>query len=103
MGSGYTVEGQKTGEEKHGGLQIEIIPSFPERLRGWLKSDSVPAESAAFRMLHHRSEWMKEHKTPRGLGLAVGDSIRGYPIPPFKEVPCVMSDLVGSQIGRAHV
>ncbi len=28
MGKGYTVEGQVTGEEKFGGLQIEVLPSY---------------------------------------------------------------------------
>ena len=31
MGSGYTVEGQVTGEEKFGGIQIEVTPSYRRR------------------------------------------------------------------------
>lgn len=75
MGSGYTVEGQKTGEEKHGGLQIEIIPAYRRGLKSWL-SDNVgePAPNDIFTLV----QTLDETSTPVELGFKAGDVLRQY-------------------------
>lgn len=92
MGSGYTVEGQKTGEEKYGGLQIEIIPSYERRLRTFL---SGSAERLTTDELFDQSRELNEDKTPLELGLSVGDKIRSYPPIPTYWAPYAISDLTG--------
>lgn len=93
MGSGYTVEGQKTGKETHGGLQIEVIPSFEKNLRTWIKSpdSSLSSTELQDQLLYHR---LYEYKTPRELGLVVGDKMRLYPKKAFDVVPCILSDVI---------
>lgn len=80
MGSGYTVEGQKTKEEKHGGLQIEVIPAFSQLLRWWSK-DTDPGFIANYtgHEIVDKRDGLDEMKTPRELGLGIGDTIRSYP------------------------
>ncbi|OAG42872.1 hypothetical protein AYO21_02823 [Fonsecaea monophora] len=90
LGSGYTVEGQKTGEEKHGGLQIEIIPAFQERLRTWAKDQT--GDISASDLEYGR---LNEHSTPRQLGLGVGNTIRLYPEKAVEYVPATVADMVG--------
>lgn len=50
LGMGYTVEGQITGEEKHGGLQLEVFGPKPgrlvERRRFELEACAAPAPCA---------------------------------------------------------
>lgn len=41
LGLGYTVEGQLTGEEKHGGLQLQSYPAKPGRLPRQAYDDDV--------------------------------------------------------------
>jgi hypothetical protein len=95
VGSGYTVEGQKTGEEKHGGLQIEIIPRLQPELRVWMKSAGIPIDPEKFPELSlSPSHRLEERKTPRHLGLAPGEKIRSYPPLAFKKMPCSVSDIV---------
>ena len=96
VGSGYTVEGQKTGEEKHGGLQIEIIPSFRRNLRTWLKEeDAQPKvwDPSAVTSMFHSGPF--ETSTPKEQGLIPGDVIRSYPDPAFKTFEYHISDMVG--------
>lgn len=40
LGLGYTVEGQVTGEEKHGGLQLQAYPAKPGRIP-WYEDDGA--------------------------------------------------------------
>lgn len=87
VGSGYTVEGQKTGEEKHGGLQIEVIPSYMPGLAKWLVKD----EEAA---LYNSGLFVQEIKTPRELGLGPGVQIKSYPPMPTYQRSCMVKDLV---------
>lgn len=102
MGSGYTVEGQKTGEEKHGGLQIEIIPSFETDLRTWIKdADATDDPENLQRTLPMIT--LDEHKTPLELGLAVGAKIRSYPQLVFEQAGCTMSDIVKDHELEGHV
>jgi hypothetical protein len=93
VGSGYTVEGQKTGEEKFGGLQIEIVPSFEPQLRTWLPEpigrDTMPDSF----------DWpsvLDEQKNPSELKLNPGTKIRSYPSPPTYSAPYQISDLAGN-------
>ncbi len=92
MGSGYTVEGQKTGVEKFGGLQIEIIPSYEERLRTFLPE---PTGSSTLNDLLDLSCILDEEKTPLELGMRPGAKIRSYPSMPTYWASCVISDLTG--------
>jgi hypothetical protein len=92
VGSGYTVEGQKTGEEKFGGLQIEIIPSFESGLRLWTPAPghhSTTAESFDW------SEVLDEHKTSNELGFKPGDRIRSHPPNPTHAESPEISELTG--------
>lgn len=86
MGSGYTVEGQKTGEEKHGGLQIEITPAYRSGLAKWLIEETDAA-------LDDQSLFLDDTKTPVELGLKPGQRIRSYPPDPIYTRPSVVADL----------
>ena len=94
MGSGYTVEGQKTGEEKFGGLQIEIIPSFQKNLRVWLRDPTDGTEQMATSASFDWSNILNEQKTPSELMLNPGAKIRSYPPAPTYPVPYEISDLM---------
>ncbi|RFU29847.1 hypothetical protein B7463_g6513, partial [Scytalidium lignicola] len=104
LGSGYTVEGQKTGEEKHGGLQIKIIPSYEENLRLWIKEGKDGMKEGVSTGTFDRSACLDERKTPRQLSLVSGDKIRLYPANPTFSVPYTISDLTGDiQSGEIHI
>ncbi len=64
MGKGYTVEGQVTGEEKFGGLQIEVVPSYEgfDQKRFARKS---------------KTDWetLAQRRTPRSYHLRHGDRL----------------------------
>lgn len=76
MGSGYTVEGQKTSEEKHGGLQLEVTPELIPGKRFWSYAKNhrviLPKESDSY--------GLDELRTPRELGCNIGDVLRSYPV-----------------------
>ncbi|KAF2021493.1 hypothetical protein BU24DRAFT_417132 [Aaosphaeria arxii CBS 175.79] len=80
LGSGYTVEGQKTKEEKHGGLQIEIIPEYQQKLRWWYKHSDPPVNKSnqTGGSCVDLSLGFDENKTPAELGFKAGDVIRSY-------------------------
>ena len=95
VGSGYTVEGQKTGEEKHGGLQLEIIPSYQANLRSWVNGN-FHIESSALEDVYgdpFRNSRLDEKKTPRQLGLSPENTLSAYPRQAYKAVPCTISDV----------
>ena len=71
VGGGYTVEGQITGEENFGGIQIEVIPSYKKLDR---MSFSYETEEGIRRNI-------KEAQTPRGYGLVGGSKISVVPNP----------------------
>lgn len=70
VGSGYTVEGQVSGKETFGGIQIEVIPSYE-------------CNSCTFKHLDEQAKYvyMTENSTPRSCGLKNGDMIKKAPIP----------------------
>jgi hypothetical protein len=103
VGSGYTVEGQKTGEEKHGGLQIEIIPSYEKNLRIWTKSSDVPTNPDKLLDFFASSSTLAESLTPAELGLSPGAKVRSYSAPAILNVHCKISDLVGGDGNEAHL
>ena len=83
MGSGYTVEGQKTSKEQHGGLQIEITPELLPKRRLWsFSKDKYIVKSA-----RGFSSDLDEMKTPEQLGRDIGDVLRSYPTDSTYEVP----------------
>lgn len=96
MGSGYTVEGQKTGEEKHGGLQIEIIPSYQQRSKVWLREPLNGVEPEITEALFGWSSFVDEFMTPSELKLGPGDTIRCYPATPTYEEPLEIAELDGN-------
>lgn len=104
MGSGYTVEGQKAGEEKHGGLQIEIIPAYRQREQNWLAA-AEEEELQEPRLYHDR--YLDESKTPAELGMVAGAKVRLYPSPPSYDRPGEVGDSVlekeASCIGVAYL
>ena len=93
VGSGYTVEGQKTGQEKFGGLQIEIVPSFQTNLRTW---QLAPTDQDRRVVPFDFSKSLDEQKTPSELGLEAGVKIRLYPSHPTYWAPYQIRDLIGT-------
>ncbi|CAN9264703.1 unnamed protein product [Alternaria alternata] len=100
LGSGYTIEGQKTAKEKYGGLQLEVTPEALPEQRFWsyakhqyfsiideglkfvnvidVESDSTPEQADSFRPLVC-SDGLNENSTPEQLGCKIGDILRSYP------------------------
>ncbi|KAL4787455.1 hypothetical protein BJX76DRAFT_363397 [Aspergillus varians] len=70
LGSGYTVEGQVSGAESFGGIQIEVIPSYDEArctfTRSVVQGPDLP---------------MAEHETPGDYQLKSGDIVTMTPFP----------------------
>jgi hypothetical protein len=93
VGAGYTVEGQKTGEEKFGGLQIEIIPSYERGLRTWQLEPTGQGRST---VLFDESKNLDERKTPSELKLNPGVKIRSYPSRPTYWATYQISELIGT-------
>lgn len=87
MGSGYSVEGQVTGKEKFGGLQIEVIPSYRRNLNAWGYAPKPGEPEQAY------FPELDEEKTPADLGLKPSDKLRVHPYPPFAMVPIQISNL----------
>jgi hypothetical protein len=92
VGSGYTVEGQKTGEERFGGLQIEIIPSYERGLKTWQLEPTGQGRST---VLFDESKSLDEQKTPSQLKLNPGVKIRSYPSRPTYWAHYQISELLG--------
>ncbi|CAN9310331.1 unnamed protein product [Alternaria alternata] len=93
VGSGYTVEGQKTSKEQHGGLQLEITPElFPEQRLWSYSKDKYIVKSA-----HDSSNGLDEMKTPEQLGGKIGDILRSYPADSTYEEPFKMKHLARSE------
>ncbi|KAK2846370.1 hypothetical protein FQN49_005792 [Arthroderma sp. PD_2] len=76
LGSGYTVEGQKTGEEKFGGFQIEMIPSYTQGVKKYFRE---PLPSETVESICEGVGRLDELKTPLELGLKPGSNIRAFP------------------------
>ena len=101
MGSGYTVEGQKTGEEKLGGLRIKITPAYITGLRSWM-SDTIaePAPNDIFAYVKR----LEETRTPAELQRKAGDILRQYPSKDSTVGPRQVSDMDdGSGNGEIQV
>lgn len=92
MGSGYTTEGQKTGQEKYGGLQIEVIPEYQRGLRTWLPDNLTGAfmKDILDGILYHG---LSEISTPLELHLQHGQKIRSYPPSLTFEKPIEIANL----------
>ncbi|KAL4751101.1 hypothetical protein BDW72DRAFT_212901 [Aspergillus terricola var. indicus] len=70
LGSGYTVEGQVSGKEKIGGIQIEVIPSYEQHTHAFSYStEQGHIKDAA------------EHDTPGDYALKDGDKVTMAPKP----------------------
>lgn len=82
VGGGYTVEGQITGEENFGGIQIEVIPSYKKLDR---MSFSYETEEGMRRNV-------EEAQTPRDYGLVGGNKISVVPNPPTFVRPTKIRD-----------
>ncbi|CAN9137106.1 unnamed protein product [Alternaria alternata] len=89
LGSGYTVEGQKTSKEQHGGLQLEITPElFPkQRLWSYGKDKHIVKSARGF------PSGLDEMKTPEQLGRNIGDVLRSYPADSIYEEPLKIKHL----------
>ncbi|KAL2867674.1 uncharacterized protein BJX67DRAFT_352058 [Aspergillus lucknowensis] len=70
LGSGYTVEGQISGKECFGGIQIEIIPSYDEHRYKFTHEDTRGSYVG-----------MDEHRTPRDYRLNGGDTVTMAAVP----------------------
>lgn len=81
VGSGYTVEGQKTGEGKYGGLQIEVIPVYKRNQRKWLTG--LAAKKYMWTLgFCENPLFFNEMRIPAELSLGLGDTLRMYPSEP---------------------
>ncbi|EUC44956.1 hypothetical protein COCMIDRAFT_26816 [Bipolaris oryzae ATCC 44560] len=96
LGSGYTVEGQKTSEEKHGGLQLEVTPEMIKGKRVWsyAKQHYVTFKDG----YKYCSDGLNESYTPRELGCKIGDVLRSYPTDETYRTPFRIRDLVTSEV-----
>lgn len=95
MGSGYTIEGQKTSEEKYGGLQIEVTPELQSGLRLWSrKSDKHVKQSPGDMVLVKGMLVFDEKKTPADLGLRPGEMLRTYPSGRKYHIPVKVKDFM---------
>ncbi|KAL8825733.1 MAG: hypothetical protein Q9191_004236, partial [Dirinaria sp. TL-2023a] len=79
---------QKSGEEKFGGLQIEVIPRYTSGLKIWFRASNPQFIPINF----HKS--LDEYTTPAFNNLKVGEKLRVHPTPPTKKVPKRVSDIV---------
>lgn len=96
MGSGYTVEGQKTSEEKHGGLQLEVTPEMMQGKQLW---SYAKQQYITFKGDNkYRNDGLKEFYTPRELGCKIGDVLRSYPNDPTYQTRFQIRDLVTSEV-----
>ena len=70
------MEGQKTAEEKHGGLQLEVTPQLFSHQRLWsdARRQCVTIEFGDIRY----TDSLPETKTPQELQYRVGDILRSY-------------------------
>lgn len=93
MGSGYTTEGQKTGEENYGGHQIEIIPEYHKELRKSLPDNLSTATMTAI-LDGDNSYYLPELSTPLKLNLHAGEKIRSYPFISTFSRPAEMADII---------
>eukprot|EP01043_Picozoa_sp_COSAG02_P026052 COSAG02_NODE_1489_length_12365_cov_22.798793_5_plen_1063_part_00 len=64
LGCGYTVEGQVTGDEKWGGLQLEAYPLMRTDAEWWSTSEQ-----------DRRKSHLPQCRTPSELGLKIGATI----------------------------
>jgi hypothetical protein len=94
VGSGYTTEGQKTGEENYGGLQIKIIPEYHRELRRYLP-DNLNAATMTAILNGDNSHYLPELSTPLELGLQLGEKIRSYPFDSTFSRPAKIADIIG--------
>ena len=82
VGSGYTAEGQITGKEKFGGIQIEVVPSYQK-----LNMMSFSYENQEGTWTH-----IVEAQTPRDYRLEGGSKIAMVPNPPTFSRPARIHD-----------
>ncbi|CAI9632777.1 unnamed protein product [Alternaria burnsii] len=83
LGSGYTVEGQKTSKEQYGGLQLEITPELFPKQRLW----SYGKDKHIVKSVRGFPSGLDEMKTPEQLGRNIGDVLRSYPVDSIYEEP----------------
>ena len=74
LGLGYTVEGQLTGEEKHGGVQLQSYPAKPGRIpRYELDADDAFSDDECCTMAAPMMECEAAARSSSGqMGLAAG-------------------------------
>lgn len=89
VGSGYTVEGQITGEEKYGGIQMEIIPSY--HTGRWIYS--YEDQEGIWKNL-------EEGKTPKDYQLVDGDQVIMKPRMPTKRPAQIRDFFKPDEIGE---
>lgn len=97
MGSGYTVEGQKTSEEKYGGLQIEIIPELKQRLRDWIRPLPESTKLETMDELKLSKMCVNEFRTPKQEELKVGDVMHSFVNPVIRPEWVLVRDLTDGE------
>ncbi|KAI4919452.1 hypothetical protein J4E90_001586 [Alternaria incomplexa] len=93
LGSGYTVEGQKTSKEQHGGLQLQITPECVPQQRLWSYSKKTFLKRYGQGLLDSLYETM----TPQQLRCNLGDVLRSYPADRASEEPLKIKHLANSR------
>lgn len=69
LGLGYTVEGQVTGEERHGGLQLKLVPPKPGR---FVRPPSPPMVSCSDATPYPCAPAPMRKSSAGAMGLAAG-------------------------------
>ncbi|RYN81249.1 hypothetical protein AA0120_g10205 [Alternaria tenuissima] len=95
LGSGYTVEGQKTAEEKHGGFQLEITPEMLPNRRMWSRDRHQHIRIRGEHVEYFNS--IKEMETPRIIGCRINDILRSYPVDLAYREPFRIKHILGSR------
>ena len=83
VGSGYTVEGQISGKETFGGIQIEVIPSY-----------ECNSYTFKYRDEQGKHVEMAENSTPRKRGLKNGDMVKMTNVSTTFRDPAKICDLL---------
>jgi hypothetical protein len=83
LGLGYTVEGQVTGEEKHGGLQLQSYPAKPGRIPAYDFEDCDDVCESSFDMACSEQAESPVRRSSGAMGLAAGGKMKQkiYPDP----------------------
>jgi hypothetical protein len=96
VGAGYTVEGQKTGKENKGGLQIEVTTAYETGLRIWTSDDRSTGVTTEGFLSSFGLPSLDENKSLIDLGYKPGQKVLCLPPWSSHMVPTNVVDIAGS-------